>query len=285
MNKDISRFIPKRLRPIVARIIDTLGDTVDLLLGRRDALTPPRGLRRMVIGVDDVRLYRALGELYLLCFKALCALKPNEDVLDVGCGCGKQAAPLVKYLGKSSTYEGFDIVGSMIEWCRKNISSKYPNFHFQLADVFNKQYNPRGKYEASKYKFPYSNESFDFAYALSVFTHMLPEDMEHYLSEIARVLKSGGRCLITYFLLNEESLELINAGTTAWDFKYDFGKYRATDYDTPEAAICYDEAFVLGLYEQYGLRIKRPIRYGSWSWRDGSLDFEPSQDTIVAWKE
>ena len=41
----------------------------------------------------------------------------------------------------------------------------------------------------------------DVAFLTSVFTHMLPEDVEHYLDELARVLKPGGRTLITWFLL------------------------------------------------------------------------------------
>ena len=38
---------------------------------------------------------------------------------------------------------------------------------------------------------------------------MLSADMENYLKQIARVLKPGGRCLITYFLLNPESAKLM----------------------------------------------------------------------------
>jgi len=41
---------------------------------------------------------------------------------------------------------------------------------------------------------------------------LLPESMRHYLSEVSRVLKRGGRCFITFFLINEESLGMIEAG-------------------------------------------------------------------------
>lgn len=41
---------------------------------------------------------------------------------------------------------------------------------------------------------------------------MLPSDVEHYLSEIARVLRKNGRCLVTFFLLNAESLQLTKSG-------------------------------------------------------------------------
>lgn len=129
----------------------------------------------------------------------------------MGCGIGRKTIPLTKYLDKTGRYEGFDIIKTEVDLCKKRISTKYPNFHFQRVDIFNECYNPKGKYKASEFKFPFENEFFDFVVLGSIFTHMLPEDIENYLSEIARVLKKGGRFLITFFLLNKESLELINA--------------------------------------------------------------------------
>jgi ubiquinone/menaquinone biosynthesis C-methylase UbiE len=110
---------------------------------------------------------------------------------------------------------------------------------------------------------------------------MQPQDMENYFCEISRVLKRGGRCLITFFLLNEESFQLINSGKSTLDFKYQLGKYRTQDPYIPEAAICYDEEFILGLYEKYGLKIKQSIHYGSWCGRAKFLSY---QDIIIALK-
>lgn len=232
MKKYIKKFIPKPIISILGHIIWFAWDIVDFLLGRRDRLTPPRELRMLVGPFRYVHPYRAIGEEHLQYFRDLCALKPNEDVLDVGCGCGQMAAQLTKYLDQRGRYEGFDIVSTMIEWCRKNISSQYPNSHFQLADVFNKHCNPKGKYKASQYKFPYESESFDFVFLKSVFTHMLPQDMEIYLFEIARVLKKDGRCLVTCYLLNKESLKCIEAKLSTQDFKYVFKDYRTVDETT-----------------------------------------------------
>ena len=276
MKNIIKQFIPKPIKFIMKKLYYFLTDTIDLLLGRRDNLTPPKGM--IFIGDGD---FKKIGEEFLRYFIELGGLKPNERVLDIGCGIGRMAVPLTKYLHKRSSYEGFDIVPVGINWCRKKISFKYPNFHFQLADVFNKTYNPKGKYKASEYKSPYENVSFDFVFLTSVFTHMLPQDMENYFYEITRVLKINGRCLITFFLLNKESLQLINTGKSTLDFKYKFGKYRTIDTNTPEDAVCYDEAFVLALYEKYGLKIKRPIYYGSWCGRSNFLSY---QDIIIASK-
>ena len=242
-----------------------------------DIPVPPKGL--MFIGDGD---FKAIGEDFVQYFIELCGLKPNERVLDVGCGVGRMAIPLTKYLDKNGSYEGFDIVKGGIDWCVKNISSKYPGFHFQVADIFNKYYNPGGKYKSCEYKFPYENESFDFIFLTSVFTHMFPQDMENYFSEITRVLRKRGRCFITFFLLNGESLKLIDAKRSAADFKYVFEGYYTTDKNTPEAAIGYDEHFIRKLYDKYGLIIEEPIRYGSWCGREKFLSY---QDIIIASKD
>lgn len=123
-------------------------------------------------------------------------------------------------------FEGFDIAVKGIEWCQKNITPKYPNFRFQVADLYNKLYHPKGKYPDTEYKFPYADNSFDFIYLTSVFTHMLPGGVENYLSEISRVLKPGGKCLITYFLLNEISEQLLQENKAVFSFKNDHSIYR-----------------------------------------------------------
>ncbi len=280
MKSAIKKLIPDPIMPVVKYIVYFPKDTLDLLLGRRDSLTPPTRLMRFD-GSRDALDFKRNGEKFLRYFVELCDLKPDERILDVGCGIGRKAVPLTKYLDENGSYEGFDIVPAGIDWCRKKISTRYPNFHFQLADVFNKLYNPQGKYEASEYRFPFEDESFDFVVLASVFTHMLPEGVENYFSEISRVLKRGGRCFITFFLLNTESSKLINAKRSALDFKYEMGKYRTTNADTPEDAVCYEESFIFDLYEKHRLKINEPIHYGSWCGRE---DFFSYQDIIIATK-
>jgi hypothetical protein len=110
-----------------------------------------------------------------------------------------------------------DIVKSGIDSCRERITPQFPNFHFQQIDVYNKYYNPHGACQPAEYKFPFADESFSFVVLGSVFIHMPPDDLEHYLSEVQRVLTKGGRCLITYFLLNEESSQLMATGNSTLD--------------------------------------------------------------------
>jgi SAM-dependent methyltransferase len=252
-------------------------DILDSLSGERDELIPPKGM--WFVGSGN---FTEVGETFFQYFVDLGDLKPNERVLEVGCGIGRMAIPLTKYLTNGGSYEGFDIVPEAIKWCNQNIAQAYPNFNFKLADLYNKEYNLKGKHKASEYKFPYPSNSFDFVFLSSVFTHMLPPDMENYCSEIARILKKGGRCLITFFLVNSESSELINKDLSKLNFEHDFGVYRSTNKSIPEEAIGYDEKFVCKLFEEHGLRIKQPIYYGSWCGRKNFLSF---QDIVLATKE
>ena len=225
---------------------------------------------------------RKTGEEFLRYFVDLAGLKPHEAALDVGCGRGRMAVSLSHYLGRRARYEGFDIIPSSIAWCTEHISRRYPNFHFALFEVFNAEYNPGGKAEASAYVFPYEDGSFDFVFLTSVFTHMLPKDLEHYLSEIARVTKTGGRCLVTFFLLNEESLRLVAEHQSSQDFRHELDGFRTTDPRLPETAIGYPETWVRELFRRQSFAVQEPIHYGSWCGRKRYVSY---QDIVVAFKD
>jgi len=271
-------YIPRPIRQIVRGtrkgIVDFSLDTIDSWFGRCDEFTPPR--RKTFVGFGD---FKKTGDEFLRYFIELGDFKPHERVLDVGCGLGRMALALTKYLDARGGYEGFDIVPEGIVWCQEKIAAKYPHFHFQLFDVYNKMYNPQGKYQAAAHSFPYPDESFDFVFLTSVFTHMLPPDMQNYFAEIKRVLKRRGRCLITFFLLNEESLQLVEAKESVEDLRYSFDGYRVNDDQTPESVVAYDEKMIRELYAKHELQIKEPIYYGSWCGRKKFLSY---QDLVIS---
>jgi SAM-dependent methyltransferase len=184
-------------------------------------------------------------------------------------------------LNSTATYEGFDIDAVSIDWAVRNLAPGHPNFHFHLADIFSTNYNPQGRKTASEYGFPYKSESFDVVFAKSVLTHLLPAEIENYIVESERVLRPGGRCWLTFFLLNAESLALMEAGKSTLDLKFVRDRHRLLSEEIPEAAVAIDEALVESCIERAGLEITRPHRYGSWCGRTSTAGY---QDAIVATK-
>lgn len=216
---------------------------------------PPENLQLFVGGAFEI-----VGKA-CLSYIQIRGLKPNERVLEVGCGCGRIAVPMTRFLDSKGHYEGFDISKECINWCKNNISPKYPNFHFSYVDIFNKTYNPSGRLSASSFAFPYDNETFDFVFLASVFTHMLQDDIMNYLKNIYRVLRNGGRCLATFFLFNELNPDNTQSNRSGLDFKYQFGEQKIAFQKQPEQAICYEEQTVRNMFEQCGLTIAGPIRF------------------------
>ncbi|MBN2346555.1 MAG: class I SAM-dependent methyltransferase [Candidatus Aminicenantes bacterium] len=241
---------------------------------RRRGLQPPPSL----ITVGDGP-FAEIGHEFLRYFIDLGGLRPDERVLEIGCGVGRMAIPLTTYLSGKGSYEGFDIVRAEISWCQRNITPRFENFHFHHVDVFNGQANPKGRLKADSFRFPLGGGQFDFVFLTSVFTHMLLDDIENYLRETSRLLKSGGRLLATYFLLDEPTRERLRRTNSRFRYPHDSGL--VIDAKMPEASIAHEEGRIRALHETCGLRVQEPVRYGSWS---GRARFLSSQDIIVAGK-
>ena len=203
-------------------------------------------------------------------------LRPEDRVLDIGSGIGNLALALADT--QRGTYDGLEIHPEAVAWCQSAITTRYPRLRFRHADIFSGAYNPSGRLSASTYPFPFESNTFDFVYLASVFTHMLPEDVAHYLSEIGRVLTPGGTCAASFFLLNDERRGDIEAGRSFMPFPFTdaSGKARLHDARRPEAAVAIDEAFVLAACARAGLRVEN-IRRGDW-WNGRADD----QDVITA---
>jgi SAM-dependent methyltransferase len=200
-------------------------------------------------------------------------LRPGDRVLDAGCGCGRMAYALAYYLDPSGGYEGFDIVDELIEWARQNITPRRPNFRFRRVDLHSKRYNPGGSLLPETFRFPYDESSFDYALLTSVFTHMFLGDVGHYLAELRRVLKPGGRCLFTCFLMNEESRRLIREGRSALPIVHPVGHSYTTNPEVPEDAIGLDERELLRILDGLGFEVAE--RYeGSWCGRPRPAFFQ-----------
>jgi SAM-dependent methyltransferase len=101
-----------------------------------------------------------------------------RNILDFGCGCSRALRFLIPFLPEAR-FDGCDIDSVAIEWSTKNV--------------------PAAKYSLVPHLPPtaYPSEQFDFIYGLSVFTHLdLPRQIL-WLDELHRMLRPGGRLLLT----------------------------------------------------------------------------------------
>ena len=228
-------------------------DYVSLLInGKADF--PPLHLRRHV---GPLRSFEASGAEFMTYLRLLVGLQPNESILDIGCGCGLMALQLRDFLDSDGSYTGVDIHGPSIKWCVNHIAQ--PNFQFaQISDN----------------KLPYEAQSFDVILLKSVFTHLRPREVENYLGQIARLLKPNGRCLASFFLLNDEQRALAAEAKNAFQFNYGNALWRYVYEHSPESASAYDENYVLELLDKHGLELSKPIHYGTWSGRTNGLSFQ-----------
>src|SRR5262249_24204952 len=152
---------------------------------------------------------------------------------------------LVHYLAPTARYEGFDIGAPVIRWAQENITPGFPNFRFQRVDIYNKAYNPGGPVKAAEFRFPYEDESFDFVFSTSLFTHLLTADARHYLEECARVLRPGGHCFHTCLLLDPEAESLIREGRSILNLVHPVEECFTNSPEVPEAATGYREPLFL----------------------------------------
>ncbi|MFK7810505.1 MAG: class I SAM-dependent methyltransferase, partial [Saprospiraceae bacterium] len=238
----------------------------DLL--RSDTIAPPKGL--IYTGGGD---FIKTGEDWRAFFIEHGKLEKHHNALDIGSGIGRMALPLTSYLTKG-TYHGFEAMKVGVDWCKENIEKKHSNFHFKHVPLHNDLYNADG-IDAATYEFDYPANHFHLAFAISVFTHMIPEELENYLKETAKVLKPGGRLAATFFILDEESEALMkkpNQSTAAsltgnaFTFDYHYGNYSLMDDKVKSANVAFQREYLMELVAKYGFVLEREIK-GSWCGR------------------
>lgn len=107
-----------------------------------------------------------------------CGLRDGMSIIDMGCGSGRVA----KYIGERFSeveYLGFDVVPELLNYARSQTPSR---FKFLLNQ---------------KLSIPADDNSVDFMFAFSVFTHLLHEESIIYLEDARRVVRPGGIIVFT----------------------------------------------------------------------------------------
>ncbi len=258
-------------------------------LGRRIAyepeLIPPIRLMRTE-GMDVLEEWFRWAEEWSMLLRIYGQIRRDSQVLEVGCGLGRVAFPLRYVLSREGAFHGLEICREKVEFLQQTFPKAHPNFHFQHADIHNTFYNPGGTIRPEHYRFPHEDASFDLIFAASVFTHLLPAAAEQYIREASRVLRPEGRCVFSFFLLdNYRPGQPRPQGFNDRIFNVDHphgnhgDDFAVSDPGNPEAITAYRLAFIERMAAQAGLRLAQPPVPGLWS--GSSPTWVGMQDVVV----
>jgi SAM-dependent methyltransferase len=213
-------------------------------------------------------------------------LRPDMRILDLGCGLGRSTARFAEYLQLGSVV-GIDVVDSMVTFCRQVIGSRFPNARFSTCaatDSYLKapqSTNPKNL--PSVEDILCAEGPFDLVLAFSVFTHLLPEEMDAYFSIFDRVVVPEGRLVLTFLFLDEWTRPAIRDGKLSAMVLEDTPKYASepgqvcyASPSNPRAVVAIDLDAVLHMVSVHGFQPDR-IVFGHWR----GLHSETGQDALI----
>lgn len=127
----------------------------------------------------------------------------NLDVLDVGCGT-RFTRTMINRKIPIRTYTGIEVNQRIIDFLKSNVENHDDRFRFFHWNVQNARYNPEGVPLTDDMSMPIE-DSFDFIWLFSVFTHLNPDDSSALLKILRRHIRPSGRLFFTAFIGEEIS--------------------------------------------------------------------------------
>lgn len=246
------------------------------LLGPADALLrrlhgraalPPLWLRRHTGPARDFDraardMEATLAELRLV--------HAGDRVLEIGCGCGAMVPALARMVGGDGSYVGFDVHRPSIRWCGRRFAGD-TRLRFEWADLASPYGNGASGVAVESYRFPVDDGGADLVIAKSVFTHLREQQARHYLREVRRALRPGGRALLTAFLFDGAQRP------PAFPFPDGDSPVRWRRRLRVEAAVAFERASFERMVEGAGLAVREAI-FGYWP---GDAPQPRGQDVLV----
>lgn len=206
---------------------------------------PPFEMRQLVGPTDEAAFDNPFGN------PIFADLAPErfDSVVDFGCGCGRLARQMIQQRDRPRRYLGFDLHPGMVRWCQRELATRAVGFEFKHHDIFNIAFNP-GPEKPSVLPMPAEDGSASLMIALSVFTHTTQAQTEHYLSEVARVLRPDGVLVASWFLFEKRFFPMM----------HDFQNTLYINIEDPTNATIFDREWLRLSLRKLGLIVVRVVQ-------------------------
>ena len=169
----------------------------------------------------------------------------ESNVTEIGCGCGRIAQYLQGEWFKG-TYHGVDIDSEQIEFCLRRFSDR--RFTFAISPHKSNTYRDSHGVTGAQSLGPIigAPDSKDFIFSISLFTHLLEQEVNEYLAACYDALRPSGVIYMTFFCMEHVSLG------GRWTFKHKIGNANCESSKYPEAAVAFHEDFVTEAAQKHG---------------------------------
>ncbi len=156
------------------KLIDHAGGLDDLDLPE----FPPEEIQKIPSNTSGVQAMEQGAAFYRILSSQI-DLKPETRILDYGCGWGRMSRFLLRTVKEENVF-GVDVEERTVSVAQKAM----PEATFECI--------------APGDALPFDDQSFDIVFSNSVFSHLSEVAHKHYMAELARCLKSGGKLLASF---------------------------------------------------------------------------------------
>jgi len=202
-NREIKDLVRERYAGVAQGLSCAIAQERSCCSPSETAISSGKQLAKAVGYSEDIELMpESVTESFAGCGNpvALASLKKGEIVLDLGAGAGLDALLAAKKVGKAGKVVGLDMTPEMIQKAKKNAEKLgVKNVEFRTGDIED---------------MPIEDESIDVVISNCVIN--LAPDKNKVFKESYRVLKPGGRMIISDIVTEGELPKKVRDDVEAW---------------------------------------------------------------------
>lgn len=204
---------------------------------------PPRRLRPAGPHFRDDAAFMASGRREAQLLNACRHITSDSVIVDFGCGPGRLAIGMLGEGFQPASYIGIDVQLAPLVWASRHLTPAHREIEFRRLGAYNERYARRRPAQAVG--LPVGDDVATHGHAYSVFSHLLPHDVELYLMELRRVLRSDGVLRLTAFV--EEGVPDVVENPP------DYGRTR---WVGPLHCVRYERSFFLSIVDRAGFQVE-----------------------------